>query len=79
MTDKESGESCGLLFKPLDVDDLEDKVIKLWNNKALADELGSKAENNYKNRFLRERVNTLWSNTLHKIAEDREQTSTTNQ
>ena len=79
MIDKESGETCGLLFKPLDVDDLEEKIIKLWSNKALADKLGSKAENNYKNRFLRERVNTLWSNTLHKIAEDKKQTSATNQ
>ena len=79
MTDKESGETCGLLFKPLDVNDLENKIIKLWNDKALADELGSKAESNYKNRFLREKVNTQWSNTLHKIAEDKKQTSATNQ
>lgn len=79
MTDKVSGETCGLLFKPLDVDDLEEKIIKLWSNKALADELGSKAESNYKNRFLREKVNTQWSNTLHKIAEDKKQTSATNQ
>ncbi len=71
MTDEESGETCGLMFKPLDVDNLEKKIIKLWNDRTLADELGSKAENNYKKRFLSEKVNTSWNNTLHQIADNK--------
>ncbi len=71
MTDRTSDELCGLLFTPLDVDDLEEKVVRLWNDTTLADSLGDKARKNYNERFLKETITASWDALLQKTATTR--------
>ena len=69
MTEKESGEVSGVLFNPLDVDDLERKTVELWNNKNECARLGLLAEKNYKNRFIKAKSNQQWDYFLKEIIE----------
>ena len=67
MTDPDSGEECGRLFRPINVDELEQKILELWDNPSLADQLGKAAEKNYKKRFLKRDLNLRWDQFLHEI------------
>ena len=69
MTNSENGEVAGLLFTPLDVDDLERKVISLWQNKEKSERLGKMAEQNYKSRFLKQKVNADWNSFLKEVTQ----------
>ncbi|MBQ6238103.1 MAG: glycosyltransferase family 4 protein [Bacteroidales bacterium] len=69
MRDGHSGEMTGLLFRPLDTDDLEDKVVRLWNDTALASRLGHQARQNCQARFTKETVTRKWNDTLMQIAD----------
>lgn len=60
MTDKDNNELCGILFDALDVDDLEKKVVELWNDEAKCKRLGNMAEANCRKRFLKRNVNMAW-------------------
>lgn len=60
MTDKDNNELCGILFDALDVDDLEKKVVELWNDEAKCKRLGNMAEANCRKRFLKHNVNMAW-------------------
>ena len=68
MTDAESGAATGLLFKPLDIDDLEQKVMRLWDNCNESERLGMMAERNYKHRFTKETVIGEWNRFLNHVA-----------
>lgn len=68
ITDKSTGAEGGLLFKPLDVDDLENKIMHLWNNPQLCTQLGQVAEENYRKRFLKEKLNITWDKFLRQVA-----------
>ncbi|MBP5547934.1 MAG: glycosyltransferase family 4 protein [Bacteroidales bacterium] len=67
MKDKATENICGLLFNPLEINDLEKKVVQLWNDKKLTDHLGQQAEDNYQRRFLKNQVNKNWDNILNQI------------
>ena len=67
MTEKESGEVSGVLFNPLDVDDLERKTVELWSNKNESVRLGLLAEKNYKDRFIKAKSNQQWDYFLKEI------------
>lgn len=71
MTNPESGETCGLLFAPLDVDDLEQKVVLLWNDHQLNEKLSTLAAENCKKRFAKHRLNKSWDAFLHSIAKSK--------
>lgn len=67
MTDPDSHEVGGRLFKPCDIDSLGQNIVSLWNNKELVSKLGTVAEQNYRKRFLK-RINTHdWDVFLKKI------------
>lgn len=70
MTEKESNQLGGVLFHPNNIDDLEQKICELWNDKKLSDKLGNLAEINYMKRFLKEIVNDEWEKTLNHIITD---------
>lgn len=71
MTNCENGETAGLLFRPNDIDDLEHKIVKLWNNTPQSIELGAKAFRNYDKRFLKENIVTAWDKLLHRLVNDK--------
>ena len=68
MKEKTTDKICGLLFTPLDIDNLEKKVVQLWNDKELSDNLGQQAKDNYQKRFLKEQVNKSWDIILNQLA-----------
>ena len=67
MTDGVSEEPAGLLFNPLDVDDLERQVVGLWSHPDQALSLGIKAEQNYRTRFLKEKTKQSWATFLDQV------------
>lgn len=73
MADGEREELAGLLFNPLDVDDLERQVVNLWSNPDQARSLGVKAEQNYRRRFLKEMINQAWSDFLYQVVANNKQ------
>lgn len=68
MLEREYGLLGGRLFTPIDVDDLERNIVELWNDRELTDYLGSIAETNYKNRFLKRKINISWDKFLRQVA-----------
>ena len=68
MTSKSNGQVCGRLFRSLDVDDMEQKIVELWNNPALAKQLGKDAEANYHDRFEKKKLNIAWDKFLRQVA-----------
>lgn len=60
MYNSEMLQLGGLLFKPLDIDDMEQKVYELWHNPEKAKELGRYAESNYKQRFQQDMIADAW-------------------
>lgn len=69
MTDPDSGNVGGLLFKPLDIDDLEQKVVQLWDDPALATTMGNTAKSNFDKRFEKEKIVEAWNTLLKNIAQ----------
>ena len=67
MTDN-NGNLCGLLFRPLDIDDLEDKIVYLWNNNSDSSTLGEKASQNLDSRFRKEKTIGEWNLLLERLA-----------
>jgi glycosyltransferase involved in cell wall biosynthesis len=71
MTDNESGNMSGVLFAPADIDDLEQKVMALWNDRGRLSQLGNNALDLYNKRFEKETVNRFWDRFLHEITEQK--------
>ena len=71
MTDNESGNMSGVLFAPVDIDDLEQKVMALWNDRGRLSQLGNNALDLYNKRFEKETVNRSWDRFLHEITEQK--------
>ena len=69
MTEPDSGNAGGLLFKPLDIDDLEQKVVLLWDDPVLATTMGNTAKNNFDKRFKKEKIVKAWNTLLKNIAQ----------
>lgn len=67
MTDS-NGSLCGTLFRPLDIDDLEEKIVYLWNNNSESSNLGEKASQNLNSRFRKEKTIGEWNNLLERLA-----------
>lgn len=67
MRDSRNGEPTGMLFEPANIDSLEKAVSELWNNKEQAEALGQKAEQNYKNRFLKQDIIEALDQLLRQI------------
>lgn len=68
MHERETDRLGGLLFNPLDIDDMEREIMELWNNQEKADQLGKIAEQNYKKRFLKQNLNVAWDKFLRRVA-----------
>lgn len=67
ITDPTTGEIGGLLFNPLDVDDLEQKTVTLWNDKDLNVKLSNKAKKICQERFSRKKITQTWDTFLKEI------------
>lgn len=57
----------GLLFQPGDTDDFEQAVLRLWNNPALAAELGRNARAKLESRFSTPIITASWRNLLSSL------------
>ena len=67
MTDLETGEKGSLLFTPLDVDDLERKIVQLSADHDLMEKLSSNAFNICKNRYAKHIINKKWDYFLSTV------------
>ena len=67
MTDKDTGKTCGVLFEPNNKEDIENKVIRCWEEKDITEDLGKLAERNYKKRFQKEVINNSWDKILKQV------------
>lgn len=67
MTDPDSHEVGGRLFTPCDIDNLEQNIVSLWNDKELVSKLGTVAEQNYRKRFLKRIITHDWDVFLKEI------------
>lgn len=61
-------DAIGALFKPGDVDELEQRVVDFWNDKQLIKELGLSAFEKLKNSYSEEVIYNKWENLLSKLA-----------
>lgn len=68
MSDTETKEVGGLLFNPLDIDDMECKIVTLWNNKELNNSLSKKAKEICQERFSKIKLNISWDHFLKNVA-----------
>lgn len=70
ILNKERNKYGGLLFQPGNVDDLETKVLELWNDMSKSEELGNTAEANYKERFQKKEIIALWDSVLCQVVKN---------
>lgn len=63
----EGENALGKLFKPNDINDLEDKIVSLWNNPKEIKELGEKAFIKLKNQYSTEIVYNKWENLFKSL------------
>ena len=59
--------SIGYLFEPSNVYDLERKIVALWNNPKLANDLGKKAFEKLKKEYSSEVVYEKWNSLFTRI------------
>ncbi len=67
IRDSESGQDGGILFRPLDMDDLEQKIIVLWNRPDESKRLGLMARQMAEKRFQRDAVNASWNQFIEQV------------
>lgn len=72
MLNKKQNKLGGLLFKANDINDLENTITTLWNDRPMSDALGRTAEDNYQHRFRKQSVNELWDKFLRQVADNRQ-------
>lgn len=65
-------ENTGLLFRPLDVDDLEQKIEWLWKHQEIATRMGQNAFKRLKNKYTVEAVNKKWEELLQRIVTEKD-------
>lgn len=68
ITDPENGNVGGLLFTPLDTDDLERKITLLWNDHVLNKQLSAQASEICRKRFAKHKLNQEWDVFLNSVA-----------
>lgn len=71
MTDMESGMMGTLLFEPLDIDDLERKIVLLWNDHNLRKQLSQQAAKICKERYSKYRLTRAWETFLKQLTIDK--------
>lgn len=70
MFNREDQRFGGMLFKPLDIDDLEQKITELWNHREEAAAMGRCAKSNYLQRFEKQQINIAWDKFLKQIVDN---------
>ena len=69
LKDPDNGQECGLLFTPMDLDDMELQIVTLWNQPDKAARMGAAAHNMAERRFSRQAVNQQWNEFLLQVAD----------
>lgn len=64
-------EAIGALFKPNCVDELEERIVKLWNDERLAAEWGRAAHEKLQRKYSTEVVYRQWEELLKEVVEVR--------
>jgi glycosyltransferase involved in cell wall biosynthesis len=59
-------ETCGVVFTPNNPDDLEEKIIHLYNEPETLAALGRNALKNIRDNYSKEKVIASWQNLLHR-------------
>lgn len=70
LSDNDNGIIEDLLFAPLNVEDLEQKVVALWNDTEKTETLGKLSNKIYNERFLKKTVNQEWITFLQNVKDN---------
>ncbi|WP_455613430.1 glycosyltransferase, partial [Bacteroides congonensis] len=61
------GDAIGVLFRPGDVDDMEDRIVELWNNPSEVNALGKKAFEKLQNEYSSEVIYQKWESLFNEL------------
>jgi Glycosyltransferase len=64
-------ENTGILFRPLNVDDLEQKIVWLWTYQEVAEKMGQNAFRRLKSKYTTEAVSKQWEMLLQRMISDK--------
>lgn len=61
---KMDGQTCGRLFRPLDVDDLEQSIVTFWNNPQMVQQASCLAQQHFDSHFAKHIILAQWQSFL---------------